>query len=106
MPEAEQSRETSTATPHMQLILFYGPDNVWPSHSTTSKFWEEAGIWRGDVNHNDGALQFHYEAYKRQLASVQDSKLVSSTNTGPLVEALMLACSEINQYLEYLHSSK
>ena len=60
LPKAEQSQETSTTSPHIsvvetwsmeenkalvQFILFYGPNDAWPSHSKTSKFWNEAASY-------------------------------------------------------------
>ena len=56
MPKAEQSQETSTTSvvetwsmeenrALVQFILFYGPEDAWPSHSKTSKFWKEAALY-------------------------------------------------------------
>ena len=29
----------------VQFLLFYGPEDSWPSHSKTSKFWSEAALF-------------------------------------------------------------
>ena len=37
----------------VQFLLFYGPEDSWPSHSKNSKFWSEAAIF---VQQNGGSI--------------------------------------------------
>lgn len=62
-----------------------------------------SGIWSGDVDHNDGALQCQYNAYKHRLKCIQNLKM-SSTNTREVGERMMQACSQVNQDLIFLNS--
>lgn len=36
----------------VQFLLFYGPEDSWPSHSKNSKFWSEAALF---VQQNGGS---------------------------------------------------
>ena len=36
----------------VEFLLFYGPEDTWPSHSKSSRFWSEASLF---VQQNGGS---------------------------------------------------
>ena len=62
------------------------------------------GVWSGDVNLNDGALEKQLKLYQERLSRVNDIKLVSDREA--LLRQLAAAIDELKEDLMYLQTGK
>ena len=60
------------------------------------------GVWSGDVDWNDGALQDQFKLYKDRLSRVTDIKL--SNDRERLLRQLAAIAHELQEDLVYLHT--
>ena len=62
------------------------------------------GVWSGDVNLNDGALEEQFQVYQDRLSRVADIKLCD--DRGRLLRQLGGIVHELQEDLVYLHTGK
>ena len=63
-----------------------------------------AGIWHGDVDLNDGALEREYNAYKDRLQEIDKLKVHSNISRSQLIVQLNSIMRDVNKDREFVHT--